>query len=82
MGSTHLSRKRICPECGILRDVPILYGFPFPEMFEKIEKGVIVAGGCVTEKNAPEWACTACGFRRSQTGWSSGVTFSLLRGLV
>lgn len=63
MGLSYLDRKENCPKCAARTGVPILYGMPSPEMFERLERGEIVAGGCVIEKDAPEWACQACGFR-------------------
>ena len=41
-----MSRRRRCPRCD-RRLVPVVYGFPGPEVFKAAEEGRIVLGGCV-----------------------------------
>lgn len=48
-----------CPECHG-RVVPIAYGFPGPEMFEAAERGEIVLGGCMLDRDDPTHSCE-CG---------------------
>ena len=50
-----------CPRCGSLDVVPILYGYPGPEMMEAAEKGKIELGGCVIGESDPQKKCKACG---------------------
>lgn len=59
-------RKPInCPYCGG-RIVPIIYGEPSEEVFEKYSKGEVMLGGCCITGDDPEWECNKCGqrFRR------------------
>ena len=49
-----------CPKCGSKNSVPILYGFPAPELFEKAEAGKVKLGGCCIEENSPECFCKDC----------------------
>lgn len=53
-----MSRRRtsLCPTCGA-RGVPIVYGMPGIELFEKAERGEIVLGGCVIDGEMPTHAC-------------------------
>ena len=37
----------ICPYCRSKNVIPIIYGFPGPDMFVAAEKGEIKLGGCV-----------------------------------
>lgn len=48
-----------CPNC-LKNDavIPILYGFPDAEAFEKVEKGEAKLGGCIPKQ--PEWHCKKC----------------------
>lgn len=51
-------KKPRCPICG-KAGKPILFGMPTPETMAKAERGEIVLGGCVIEKNNPSWQCAA-----------------------
>ena len=53
--------KPTCPNCRATDLVPILYGYPSPEMFEEAGRGSIELGGCVIYGNDPEWTCRKCG---------------------
>jgi hypothetical protein len=44
-----------CPQCGS-RGLPVIYGFPGPEMIEAAEAGRMVLGGCVV--SGEDWSCT------------------------
>jgi len=37
--------------------IPIVYGYPGPELFEQAEKGLVKLGGCCVEPDNPEWYC-------------------------
>ena len=49
-----------CESCGKTM-VPIAYGYPGDGMWEAVERGDIVLGGCVVEEGIPLWRCTSCG---------------------
>ena len=49
-----------CPFCGG-RIIPIIYGEPSDETFEKAEKGEVKLGGCCLSGADPQWACAECG---------------------
>jgi hypothetical protein len=51
-----------CPECGSSENViPIIYGYPGPELREAAERGEVFLGGCVMTGDDPLWYCKACG---------------------
>ena len=50
-----------CPECGSHRHVPIAYGYPSPELFEKERTGCVILGGCVVGDESPAYRCKDCG---------------------
>lgn len=54
-----------CPYCGG-RVVPIVYGEPSEEVFDKHARGEVVLGGCCITGKDPKWECNKCGqwFRR------------------
>ena len=49
-----------CPNCGHLEPQRIAYGYPSPEMWESMERGEIVLGGCVISSESPAWHCRQC----------------------
>ena len=51
------SRRPTCPTCG-QKMVPIVYGLPGPELFERAERGEIILGGCMPEPT--RWGCAHC----------------------
>lgn len=53
--------KRICPECGSVSVVRIVYGYPGSELIRQAEAGKIWLGGCCVSGNDPEWHCKECG---------------------
>ncbi len=55
--------KTPCPECGSRRHVPIAYGYPGPELFEKARTGCLILGGCVVTGHDPRFVCKNCGAR-------------------
>ena len=52
-----------CPECQSKDTMPVVYGFPSPEIFEAAERGDVAIGGCVIQPHNPRWACPACEHR-------------------
>ena len=44
----------ICPYCRSKNVIPIIYGFPGPDMFVAAEKGEIKLGGCVISLNGDD----------------------------
>jgi hypothetical protein len=60
-GITPKRRKRGCPRCGSLDVVPILYGYPGPEMMDMANKREIELGGCCVTDRDPRKHCKACG---------------------
>jgi hypothetical protein len=55
-------RVPTCAACGASDVIPIVYGLPGPEMWEKRERGEIELGGCcVGPGDDPVWRCSACG---------------------
>jgi hypothetical protein len=48
----------VCPECGG-RGVPVVAGFPMPEVMAAAERGEVMLWGC-DPTNAPSWQCTEC----------------------
>jgi hypothetical protein len=54
-----LSENPKCELCQ-LPMVPIVYGLPTEETFEKAEAGEFALGGCVVRFDDPKWACLNC----------------------
>jgi hypothetical protein len=52
-----------CSACGASDVIPILYGYPGPQMGEQAERGEIELGGCCISGlgDDPAWRCRACG---------------------
>ena len=51
-----------CPHCGSTNYIPIVYGYPTHEAFEKAERGeLILAGCCIFEPHPPNKKCKNCG---------------------
>lgn len=51
-----------CPYCGG-KLLPIVYGEPDAETFDRHGRGEIVLGGCCVNKLSPERECAKCGFQ-------------------
>jgi hypothetical protein len=49
-----------CPKCGANNSIPIIYGLPAPELFEKAEAKKVKLGGCCVEANSPQFFCKEC----------------------
>ena len=60
--------ERVCPRCGGEDFVPLVMGFPSPELFELAEQGRVVLGGCEVGLQQPDVVCRTCGLE-----WGSEV---------
>jgi hypothetical protein len=56
-------KSKPCPKCGG-EAVPVIYGFPSPEVAEAHSRGEIEMGGCIAGQGRPTWRCKMCGY-----GW-------------
>ena len=61
MSIVNVTRKPCkCPNCGG-KLIPIIYGEPTLETFEKAERGEVKLGGCcIHAEGDPQWACSEC----------------------
>ena len=63
---TLVSRKPCkCPYCGG-KVVPVIYGEPTPEAYEKSLRGEFILGDCIIDDDFHDWECLEChhGFRK------------------
>lgn len=51
-----------CPYCGG-KVLPIVYGEPSNELFDKAANGEVILGGCIVTENDPQKECAECGFQ-------------------
>ena len=61
MGS---SWPTVCPACGSPMRIPVVWGMPGPEDFERAEAGEFALGGCCVPPDfgmVDYWVCRACG---------------------
>jgi len=57
-----LSRLTRCPACSrAIRPIPIVFGYPMPEVMEAAERGELILGGCLVDGNEPTARCPECG---------------------
>ena len=49
-----------CPRCGSEDVLPIVYGYPGPELFEESLAGQVRLGGCMVGPDSPEFHCEVC----------------------
>jgi hypothetical protein len=57
-GAKHLRR---CPRCGSAEAVvPVVYGYPSPEMDEAAARGEMMIGGCLIGGEDPGHCCLTC----------------------
>ncbi len=53
--------KQRCPSCAeLVVPLPIVYGYPSPELMEEAEAGRVRIGGCVISADDPEYECPSC----------------------
>lgn len=51
----------VCPVCGnLVAPVPIVFGYPSPDLFAEAEAGEVELGGCVVSEHDPTHRCPAC----------------------
>lgn len=61
VGETRGTGGTICPRCGSTIDpLPVVYGYPSPELFEEARAGRVRLGGCLIEPEAPDYRCPVC----------------------
>jgi hypothetical protein len=49
-----------CPKCGSSEYIPIVYGLPSLEGFEKSRRGEIILGGCCVGPDSKRRVCKKC----------------------
>ena len=60
MGS---SWPTVCPACGSVERIPVVWGMPNPEDFDRAEVGEFALGGCCVPEDfgtVAYWACRDC----------------------
>lgn len=57
-------KAKNCPVCG-WKLLPIIYGYPSPELFERDD---IVIGGCIVDPMYPYYSCSNCDWKSQ--GWA------------
>ena len=56
-----------CPKCSKKDSiVPIVYGYPSPEMIDDFDDGNVSLGGCSISDESPDYECNACGNKWSK----------------
>ena len=45
-------KEILCPQCGSVHTVPILYGLLTEEAIKEVEKGKAAMGGCMVSREA------------------------------
>ena len=49
-----------CQKCGSTEFIPVCYGYPSAEGWEKYEKGELILGGCCVLGEQPNRVCKIC----------------------
>ncbi len=55
-----VEERRECERCGAPM-LEVVYGMPSPELVEAVDRGEVVAGGCLLDEGQPAWRCSSCG---------------------
>lgn len=55
-----------CPNCKSENVLPIMYGYPTYEAFQRAERGEILLGGCEVTFDQPDYGCVDCKYRWSK----------------
>ena len=82
----HFARRKPirCPGCGGSRVVRVVYGMPDLELFNALERGEVVLGGCCISDLDPSWLCLDYGadvhFERLCVGFGEESGASNKRG--
>jgi hypothetical protein len=50
-----------CPKCESPNVIPIVYGKPSMEAMQKAERGEIILGGCILNRDRKNFQCKDCG---------------------
>lgn len=58
--------RHACPACAKREGVPLIFGFPHEEDFERQKRGEVILAGCVVDSDS-DMQCRSCDFQ-----WSSG----------
>ena len=53
--------RPLCPRCGSVDTIPIVYGDPSWETGRAAERGELAIGGCLVSEESPALRCKACG---------------------
>ena len=53
--------RRTCPSCTAPGAIPIVFGYPGPELAPLVESRRISLGGCMVPVEVPSFECLACG---------------------
>lgn len=59
--------RSICPACRKKEGVPVLYGFPSKDDFERNERGEVILAGCVVDAECADQQCRSCSHSWSST---------------
>ena len=53
--------KQRCASCAeLVVPLPIVYGYPSPELIEEADAGRVRIGGCVISSDDPAYECPVC----------------------
>ena len=64
--SSILSTEIRCPKNHSDSIIPIVYGFPTEEDFQKSDSGLVALGGCEIPENPPSWYCKIHQYRSKE----------------
>lgn len=54
------TRRRRCPRRGELGALPVVYGLPMGDLFERADRGEVILGGCEIAGDDPDHLCRSC----------------------
>jgi hypothetical protein len=61
MNESAEEETRVCPRCKAeIRPVPIVYGYPSPELEFEAMAGKVRLGGCLIGGERPDYSCPEC----------------------
>ncbi len=59
------TKKRLCPSCGEVTGLPLIYGAPDKITWEAYQRGEVILAGCLVEANEgsglADRQCSKCG---------------------
>jgi hypothetical protein len=58
--TTKSKKPRVCPRCGSGNVIPIVYGYPSPELEKQSQRGKVMLGGCCVGDDNTQWYCKEC----------------------